>query len=77
MLIRNRRRDAHPANLTLHQFGDAMSQLNLDNVPPHARARAILDHLARIMSTTITDPTVRAEVSASRVLHTLDRPKNK
>jgi hypothetical protein len=43
------------SNLTLHQFGHAMKQLDLSHIPPHNRAKAIREHLTKIMADTVTD----------------------
>lgn len=69
MKVKNAQKDAHPANLTLDELGQAMSTLDLSSVPPEKRASAVLDHLARIMGETIKDPVVASEIRQSRQLH--------
>lgn len=68
MLIKNRQRDALPSNITPHQLGQAMQQLDLSTVPPHKRAQAIKDHLMRIVADSIHDRQTAFEIHASRIL---------
>lgn len=42
-----------------------MSQLNLAQIPPENRKRAIMDHLARIMVGTIHDRSAAADLAAA------------
>lgn len=67
MKITNRQADAHPSNITVLQLGRAMAQLDLAGVPPERRASAILDHLGRIMSETVTDPGTRRQLALARL----------
>lgn len=73
MKIRNRQAEAVPSSLTLDQFGQAMAQLDLAAVPPEKRAGAIMDHLARVMSDTISDPVTAYEIKVARRLLRLKR----
>lgn len=67
-MIRNRQAEAIPSNVTLVDFGKAMSKLDLAGVPPHKRASAIIDHLGKIMSETATDPAARTDLLCARLL---------
>lgn len=67
-MIRNRQAEAIPSNITVVDFGRAMSKLTLDGIPPHKRAGAIMDHLGRIMSETATDPAARTDLLCARLL---------
>ena len=68
MTVTNRQKDALPADLTLHELGKAMSQVDLSSVPEHQRERAIFDHFTRIMGDTLVDKNKAAEVKLSRRL---------
>ena len=69
MKINNKQADAHESNITLVEFGNAMKQLNLDDVPDHRRAEAIQDHLMRIMADSIRDKEVAEQLHISRILN--------
>jgi len=43
------------SNLTLHQLGHAMKQLDLSNIPDANKPKAIREHLTKIMADTVTD----------------------
>lgn len=68
MKIKNNEGDALESNITLAEFGSAMKQLNLADVPPHKRAEAIQDHLMKIMADTISDKEKAQEIHISRIL---------
>ena len=68
MTVTNRQKDALPADLTLHELGKAMSQVDLSAVPEHQREKAIFDHFTRIMGDTLVDKNKAAEVKLSRRL---------
>ena len=68
MTVTNKQKDALPADLTLHELGKAMSQVDLSNVSPHKREKAIFDHFTRIMGDTLVDKDKAREVKASRKL---------
>lgn len=57
----------HGSTISLQDFGKAMSVLDLSNVPPPNRAAALMDHLAHIMASTVTDPTLASELRGSRI----------
>lgn len=57
-----------PANISLLDFGKAMSQLRLSDIPAHNRTKALIDHLMRIQQDTIIDRKVAAEIEFSRRL---------
>jgi hypothetical protein len=50
-----------------------MRQLDLSAVAPENRAKAIKDHLAKIMIHTIHDRQAAAELVAARLLHLKNR----
>ena len=52
-----RKRNAIPSILTIHDLGKAMAQLDLSGVPPDKRYLAIREHLGRIMHETTPDKT--------------------
>lgn len=58
----------HASTISLHDFGKAMSSLDLSSVPPNKRMAATLDHMALIMGSTLTNQDVASEVRASRIL---------
>lgn len=64
----NRQASALPSTITPHDLGRAMAQLDLSAVPPHKRHLALIEHLARIMSDTVTDPKARAHLQDTRLL---------
>ena len=66
MKITNRQAEAIPARISLYEFGNAMSKLDLTTVPEHKKAAAVRDHLAIIMSETILSPTAAFDLSMSR-----------
>jgi len=68
MKIRNQVADAIPSNMSLVEFGKAMSQVNLDGVPPEKKAQAIKDHFARVMADSIHDRQLAQELHISRIL---------
>lgn len=72
-MIRNAQAEAIPSNITLVDFGRAMSRLDLAGVPPHKRASAIIDHLGRIMSETATNPSDRTDLLCARLLRAKGR----
>jgi len=43
------------SNLTLHQLGKAMKQLDLSSIPDANKPKAIREHLTKIMADTVTD----------------------
>lgn len=69
MTVRNREAERLETNTDIHEFGRAMAQLNLDNVPPEKRNQAIMDHLMRVMAGTINDREKAHEIEVSRILH--------
>lgn len=68
MKITNRQAQAHPANITTHELGQAMAQLDLASIPPEKRTKAVMEHLGKIMASTIQSPHVRAELTAARLV---------
>jgi len=54
-------------NLSLTDFGKAMSQIDLSNVPEHHHKRAVKDHLLRIQQDTITDQKLANEIAFARI----------
>lgn len=57
----------HKSNITLADFGKAMSVLDLSSVPPPNRAAALMDHLAHIMASTVTDQNLANELRGARI----------
>jgi hypothetical protein len=68
MKIKNIQKDALESNITLDQFGNAMKQLNLSEIPRERAAEAIKDHLMRVMADTIKDKEKAQEIHISRLL---------
>jgi len=68
MRVRNRQKDAIPANITVEELGTAMAQLDLQNIPPHKRHEAIMEHLGRIASETAALPSDRQKLMTARLL---------
>jgi hypothetical protein len=68
MTVQNKQAEALDSNLTTHELGQAMSQLDLSSVPPHKRHKAVMDHLMRIMADAIYDKDKALEVHISRIL---------
>ena len=68
MKIKNIQKDALESNITLDQFGNAMKQLNLSDVPTERAEEAIKDHLMRVMADTIKDKEKAQEIHISRLL---------
>jgi hypothetical protein len=68
MTVRNREAQRLQTNTNIHDFGRAMAELNLDNVPPEKRSKAVMDHLMRVMAGTITDRKKAHEIEVSRIL---------
>lgn len=66
MKIINKQKEAIPARISLHDFGQAMSQLDLSTVPPEKTAAAVRDHLTGIMSETILSPTASFDLAMAR-----------
>tara|TARA_R100000951_G_scaffold34729_2_gene29500 strand:- start:109 stop:330 length:222 start_codon:yes stop_codon:yes gene_type:complete len=66
MKIVNKQAEAIPSRISLHEFGKAMSELDLTSVPNHKKAAAVQDHLASIMSKTIMSPTAAFDIEMSR-----------
>lgn len=60
-----KKREFVDSKLTLDQFSRAMSQLDLDNIPDHNRAKAIREHLTKIMAETIIDENKRADLQVA------------
>jgi hypothetical protein len=69
MKVRNVQADAIPSTLTKEELGRAMSQLDLDAIPPHKRPQAVMDHLMAVMSDTIQDQQTASEIRLARLLH--------
>ena len=55
MTVRNLANEHLESTITKEQLGEAMAKLDLNSIPPEKRASAVMDHLMRIMSETITD----------------------
>ena len=68
MKVKNTQKDALESNLTLGQFGHAMSQLNLTDIPRERAAEAIKDHLMQVMANSIRDKEKALEIHISRLL---------
>lgn len=68
MIIKNTQKDALPSSMTLQEFGQAMSALDLSSIPPHGRKQAVLDHLAKIMIQKIHDRPMAADLSAAYLM---------
>lgn len=68
MTVKNIQAEALKTNMSLHEFGEAMKQCNLDGVPEHKRTEAIFDHLMKVMAHTVTDKEKAQEIHISRIL---------
>lgn len=68
MNVRNRQKEAIPANITVEELGSAMAQLDLQNIPPHRRHEAIMEHLGRIASETAARPSDRRKLMTARLM---------
>lgn len=68
MKISNKQADAIPSRMSIHEFGNAMKQLDLSSVPKHKHSQAIMDHLMGIMADSITDREKAQEIHISRLL---------
>lgn len=55
-----------PNRIDLHKFGQMMSRLNLDNVPPHKRYRMIIQHLMAIQEYSLEDRAIAEQIEMSR-----------
>lgn len=68
MKIKNQQADALPSNMTTHEFGEAMSKLDLASIPMHKRKSALMDRLMQIMANAIIDKEKAHEIHISRIL---------
>jgi len=66
--VTNNQAEALETNITLAEFGTAMSQINLDGVPEHRKSDAIRDHLAKVMAEALRDKEKAQELHISRIL---------
>jgi len=51
-----------PSTLSLPELGKAMQQLDLSHVPDAHKAKAIREHLTKIMADTVTDPEAKQKL---------------
>ena len=51
-----------PSTLSLPELGKAMKQLDLSHIPQQNRAKAIREHLTKIMADTVTDPEAKQKL---------------
>ena len=68
MQVKNRQLDGLKSSITPEQFGKAMAELDLSDVPPHRQQEAVMDHVAKVMAGTIHDRDVAVEITAARLL---------
>lgn len=68
MKVTNRQKSALQTSMTLQEFGQAMSALDLQSITPDKRPRMLMDHLARIMIQKIHDRSVAADLSAAYLM---------
>ena len=54
-MVKNIQKDAAASSMTMSELGNAMSQLNLSEVPLHRHQSAVMDHFMRIMADNIHD----------------------
>lgn len=54
-----------PSNLSLHQFGQAMAQLDTSNIPPEKRPYAIRAHVLKILAMTTSDRQLGQDIASS------------
>ena len=69
MKVKNTQADALKTSMSLAEFGQAMSQCNLNGVPEHKKSQAIMDHLMKVMADTVHDKEKAQEIHISRILH--------
>ena len=60
-----KKREYLDSKMTLDQLGEAMSELDLANIPERNKDKAIREHLTKIMAETILDPNKRAELEVA------------
>jgi len=68
MLVKNLQKDALKSSITPEQFGKAMSELDLSDVPEHRKQEAVMDHVAKIMAGTIHDRAVAIDLIGARLM---------
>lgn len=68
MIIKNQQKDALPSSMTLQEFGQAMSALDLQSIPPEHRKAALMDHLAKIMIEKIHDRPMAADLASAYLM---------
>ena len=61
-----------PTSMTLHELGNAMSQLDLSNVAPEKRKYAIRAHLLKIVAPKMDDRELGQEISVSHFDHLVE-----
>jgi len=54
-------------NISLTDFGKAMAQIDLTDVPEHHHHRAVKDHMLRIQQDTIADQKLANEIAFARI----------
>jgi len=55
------------STISLNDFGKAMAQLDLSDVPERHHHRAIKDHMLKIQQDTITDQKLASEIAFARI----------
>ncbi len=73
MLVQKTKDKFLKSSITTEQFGKAMAELDLTNVPDHRRQAAVMDHVAKIMAGTIHDREVAIELTAARLMRAKKR----
>lgn len=71
-MVRNVEKERIPSKMTVEQFGKAMSQLDLSNVPADRKEQAVMDHMMRIMEQEINDKSLAKEIKYSRMMHAME-----
>ena len=58
-----------PSNMTLKQFGQAVAQLDLANIPAERRKDALKAHVLRLAATSLQDKALADEIGSSYLQH--------
>ena len=67
-VVSNPEGQALPSGLTAVEFGKAMSQLDLTNIPEEKRVAAVMDHYFIIFADNVDDKEIALRVRAARQL---------
>lgn len=68
MLVRNREKERLTSSMSLEDFAKAMSHLNLSDIPPEKRQRAVINHLLGIQIDVIHDRQRASEILGGMII---------